>query len=619
MKKLALSILIVFQCLSLGAQEKIGVPKPQEGVGNHGYNEGVGNHVFGEGVGNIVSKPMFLLASAQYSSPYIQYPEKLKMQRVSEVETTIDNSNLVQSNEPVSGISFELLNKKNLAYAAIDNLDKLKGILPDPTKRNWQPVGFPGAKGFSSETTSPHLVAEYFVLTNNKDVIHITLNAFLAAEGMGLVAPIIHTFTYDITPPVVQEIKSGPTFKAGQAAFIRFRITDDLSGVYLGFQRMWANFLRFDRVDGQKGFATQGNFRSLGGDWYETSFQIPPYLSPGEYILTTFNVKDKADNAAFFSLFDGKNFREAILREDPSKSDYGKDSNHLAVFRVTITSDQKFEDKSLVIREMKFGSKTLKAGETSELLVKVENGSINYMEALCGTRTVVTPMSPSPSDVHMESGGSAIEVSKGWYRIPVAVSCLAKPGDYYLRELELCDDAGNVLRLDPDSNGVNYTGNGNIALPIARIQVTPCDVQAKVSQYIDKFNISPELKVGETGKIRIHFVTSKPVRGIVTGSVSFRPPFNSVNSHFSANFRAKPLGGGWYSGVFKVGDYLPGGEYLLEAVGLNAIYHSPEGRIESQSGWLNVVDDSRPFYNVFGFDRPEFSTNVPVVKVQVTR
>lgn len=111
----------------------------------------------------------------------------------------------------------------------------------------------------------------------------------------------------DVDPPEIIEFKAEASYTRGKTGVFRFRATDDVSGVDLTIPVCGA----FESVEAREGRRAAlpicGEIQALGEDWYSVEIPVSEYRPGGTYRLTTFEIRDVAENTRRYTWdVDGK-------------------------------------------------------------------------------------------------------------------------------------------------------------------------------------------------------------------------------------------------------------------------------------------------------------------------
>lgn len=100
----------------------------------------------------------------------------------------------------------------------------------------------------------------------------------------------------DVEPPEILEFKADGPFSRGKTGVFRFRAIDDVSGLDPTISACGA-FELVEARDGKRAtLPICGEIRPLAGEWYSVEIPVSAYRPGGTYRLTTFEIRDLAEN-----------------------------------------------------------------------------------------------------------------------------------------------------------------------------------------------------------------------------------------------------------------------------------------------------------------------------------
>ena len=261
----------------------------------------------GVGVGN---------GRTAYTSPAgfsVQFANSLTLNIASDSSFEISNSSLVPTLSQASKIVFDVSRDR------VKTLEDLKNLIAKkyPAKV-FEALRQPGAQGFFWEDrTDDQLSGMYFLLTSNGDLVSITLTASSYGNGVSLIEPIVKSFTYDTTAPVISAVYfQNKIWGPGSRALVYLKITDDCSGVQTGR----FSTVEFQGLDGNKVEiiepGSQSELKSEGNNRYSFEFTVSKFAKAGPVQLSDVAINDNAGN-----------FTQLYIRNGSSDSYYQGDQS----------------------------------------------------------------------------------------------------------------------------------------------------------------------------------------------------------------------------------------------------------------------------------------------------
>ena len=488
----------------------------------------------------------------------VTYADSLTLAVHSPSEFTISNVRLVKASEKVSKIEFTATRGKvkNVAEAEALFRERHPG-------KEIRYLWLKGAQGLAhEERTRDRLFGIYYVVTSNGDFVEITLEAYAFGNGMELIAPIVGTFTYDLTRPVFHHVEASPgPWRAGSRQWLRLRITDDNSGV----NASWASaFLHRYTPDGKREPIYVDSFGPLkpeGDDWYRLDLEVGKFLPPGEYTLQSVTVHDNATNVG------------SVWTENPSEGLYrGPEGQpRLEIVKVEITNSGRIDVRQPEILELRMDKRTWKAGTWNKLYIRARDdvSGINVRKIECG-------------------GLESVEAYKGgafrtkecrnpkhergdWYSIEMLAGKFLPSAEYFLPYISVQDNASHGLSLSNQNGQYETYRDGKKAIwgPVVRVQVRN-DGRADVTPPMIH-EIRVDSNVWKTGTTqRLYFRATDDLSGVAVGTNTYGyivPVEKKEERRALYPDRAiHHLGGDWYYTEVQVNAYLEGGEYYLSGL-----------------------------------------------------
>jgi len=294
-------------------------------------------------VGNGMQKIYF---STRYGFS-LSYSSDLSLKTDGDSHLVLDNSLSVaranKSDLPASSLEFKAeamaagsLGTLNdlIAYAEKEN----SGLVFKQTGDGYQSSGI--YSDVESVPTAIHRI--YYFLSPQGEILHFTLLAYQAADGIRLLEPVMKTMDFDGTPPALRNLWiDNRTLTAGDAIDLWIDARDEYSGMIGG--NLMLDFA-------QKGFTLAledqkiSNFHyllTIEPEHYDSKrklfhFKLPtnPYAVPGDYFLRSLSISDLADNYS--------SVHTPFMAKDISKIHYTADSKDLSSqfpVRITLNND----------------------------------------------------------------------------------------------------------------------------------------------------------------------------------------------------------------------------------------------------------------------------------------
>lgn len=472
----------------------------------------------------------------------------------------ISNEKLVAAEEKVSRISFTVSRNKAKTLAELKAM--LESSFPG---KSFVEGKFPGARGFFHESRDHgSLHGQYFLLTSNLDLVEVTIEAYPGGNGLAWIAPIVHTFAYDVTSPIIHELQSvGVVWESGSRQSIRVRVTDDNSGISLRNP-----FPAFRRV-GEDGSETDGLFYSLnnmvaeGGDWYRVEINVPDFLPSGDYALTWLTVFDNAINT------------NGVWTQKPGDSHY-RDST-IPVVRVRIVNRGKVDITQPEIIAIRPVKKEWIAGSWNRVHLQLRDDVSGIDLEKLNCEGLVLSNFPNGSYERQACRNPRHE-GGDWYSVEVMTGKFLPSGNYFVHGFEMADRAGNVTRLSPtDPFDGNYESRRKTLGrpewvkykwgPALRVKVRNAGRADTTAPSVQEIRLDSHVwKAGSTQ--RFYFRATDDLSGIDTnggklhGYFSLEQGIEDARSVY-VDREIVSMGNDWYYIEIKVSAHIRGGDYYL--------------------------------------------------------
>ena len=497
---------------------------------------------------------------ATYRSPHgfqVEYRRELDLVVESQDLFRIENATLAKDRSQSSRIEFSVLKTQVKDFEELGIF--VKNQHPE---LDFKQVKFPGANGLYFEKhQGGHLNGLYYILTVNKELVYVEIDAYAYANGLEWVAPIVRTFSYDIAPPVVHEFRVDGEWIAGQKNRFYFRATDDYSGVS-DFMGTCGSFSTADR-NYTRGILLCGTIIALGNDWYAIDVDVSPYVQPGEYTLRGFSLEDKARNSI------------SLWNQDGYYG--GQNSVRIPEFKIRANNSARVDVTPPVVHEFRVDGEWI-AGQKNRFYFRATDdySGVSDFMGTCG--------SFSTADRNYTRGillcGTIIALGNDWYAIDVDVSPYVQPGEYTLRNFSLEDKARNSI--DLWSRDGYYDGQNSVRIPEFKIRVNNSARVDVTPPVLHEFRVDGEWIAGQ--KNRFYFRATDDYSGIrdFMGTCgSFSTADRNYTRGMSLCGTIIALGNDWYAIDVDVSPFIQPGEYTLRSFSLEDKARNPV------SLWLN--------------------------------
>ncbi|RZA09317.1 MAG: hypothetical protein EOP11_02090 [Proteobacteria bacterium] len=483
----------------------------------------------------------------------VEYAKALNLNVISKVSFRISNEKAVGSGERKSSVLF-VVNKRK-----IGKVEEAKALLAKEFPgREILPIAQPGATGFYwEERTATSLMGRYSLLTSNGDFVEISVEAYAAGNGIAWIAPIVHSLSYDITPPILHELRADSlSWKAGSTQTLHFRIVDDYSGIES------LSSLRFDQVvasgEGARFFLNE-KLEAEGNGWYKWTFALSPYLAPGKYELTSIYLEDKANNNRSMNAKADGYYGNWPATEAPK----------VPLLKIEVSNSGPVDTKGPEVIGFRPDNSTWEVGKTYRVYFKMKDDvsgiklqdSIACISDLSSTFAIGGKGFSTPTKCYYRSEGN------DWYSAEYTVSPFLPSGKYGIAWITLIDNADNInmieFRGSPEGSpepGLVNTFTVNIHNPNAPDTSGP--------ELLGWNSPNVNWKAGERASVNLKVVDDKS--GMALHSISgasFERVDGKESGRFSSSYsRFTDKGDGWFAQDIEVGEFIPSGEYFARFV-----------------------------------------------------
>jgi hypothetical protein len=468
-------------------------------------------------------------------------------------------------------------------------------------------IKLPGAEGLYSERRSPgELHGLYYLLTGNLDLVEVSVDAFAEADGLAMVAPIVHTFTYDVSPPKPIAMRAAnAVWPAGSTQKLYFRATDDNAGVAVGnFPTYIADLYGANGKPLRRGvFYGQGQTMDEGDDWYSIEIRVGAFVPPGDYVIGSMELWDRALNVGtLYVNQDG----------DPTYS-YGGTRTEIPLVHVRVTNDGPSDVTPPVFDEFRAAGGDWEAGTKQRVYFRLHDdvSGVDVARLDClGLRSV----RPTFADHYAHSGRcrNGRDEGNGWYSIEVELGEYLPTGDYYMDSFYLYDRAGNqvVLSTDYPYDGFYHLGGpGGPAVPVWKVKVHNGGHADKTPPRLEEIAVDTTTwQVG--GTYRLRFRATDDLSGVNVGGHTYGYLFSladEANRHtIYLDQEIQSDGGDWYHVDVHVSPFLRPQEYFFESLSFS----------DRAGNGVNVSCDFRKPYQLC---RNENGPALKPLRIQVVR
>jgi hypothetical protein len=126
--------------------------------------------------------------------------------------------------------------------------------------------------------------------------VEVSVSAYPQGDGLSWVAPIVASFTYDVSAPKLLGVKlDSPIWKAGEVHQVLFKATDENAGVSLA-----TSYVNLTRTGGADTWINSDlGAKRLENDWYAQKITVSKFQAPGKYCVDHLQSSDRAGNYSF--------------------------------------------------------------------------------------------------------------------------------------------------------------------------------------------------------------------------------------------------------------------------------------------------------------------------------
>jgi hypothetical protein len=490
----------------------------------------------------------------------VAYAESLTLAVRSPSEFGISNVGLVKASEKVSRIEFSASKGK------VKNIAEAKELFVQrfPSKA-YSFLSFKGAEGLAhEERIDGGLFGIYFVVTSNGDFVEITLEAYSFGNGLGLVAPIVNSFTFDLTRPRFRGLQVSPgPWSAGSKQFLRVHMTDDNSGINPDYPPM-ATFHLLDEKNAMTKVSLNsrmGRFIPESDGWYRIEFEVGAFLPTGTYLLTSVFAADRANNIG------------SIWADRPSDAFYrGEGQPALPLAFVTVTNSGRVDVTQPQIHEIRLSPGPWKAGSWNRVFIRASDSESGIDPTKTNCFGLDYGHDLSKSVVSRSKGCRNPKHERGhWYSIEVFAGEYLPDGEFFVNGIAVSDRAGHgtILYSGYPYNGTYHSFEGGKEIvwgPVKKMRVRNKGRADTSPPVIHEIRVdSNTWKVGS--KQRLYFRATDDFSGIAVGSNTYGyiVPVERKNERRAIYLdRAiHHLTGDWYYTEVLVNSFIEGGDYFV--------------------------------------------------------
>ncbi len=525
----------------------------------------------------------------------VRYPEELDLKVDSKAKFEISNASMAKG-EKVSTVSFTTTTNGPAS------LDALSAFLASSYPgKVFQSISLPGASGyFSEDRSTDHLSGIYFLLTSNQLLVQVNVDAYENANGLALVAPIVHTFSYDITPPVIQEMKVEKSeWQAGTAQKVYFHITDDNSGIALDRESIIFGSAAYS-------FTADTVLVAEGENWYSMEVKLSEYLPAGDYTIYSVSIRDNAGNlGGFFSLKIGDNLQNAGPALPP--------------LSVHINNVGQSDTTPPVITALRVDNPIWQAGATQRVYFQATDD----VSGIDLTHSFVNGFQSGDYEhnnmLFLPTRGPIKAAGNNWYYSDVEVGKYTRPGDFYLYGISLNDRAGNsfFITINTTNTGYDLEPYTPTPLPALKVQVVNSGEADTTPPVVKSLRVDSNVwPTGSTQKL--YFEATDDLSGVYISEADARPALhgafnctdNKLNQTIFVDGKIQHELGDWYSIEVKVNPYFASGDYELQFLD-----------IQDNAGNYNSLGMSTvyPGFYDLGHESDSPNSQIPILHVLVVR
>ncbi|HUP56454.1 MAG TPA: hypothetical protein VM598_03310 [Bdellovibrionota bacterium] len=497
----------------------------------------------------------------------VRHSDTLVVTEVSAKKTRIDNSRSGQRR--VSKIEFETVQN---TYRDFDHLER--EMRKRHPRRPWERIDLAGATALASlRRDEGRLRGLYYILTSSSTLIRAELDAYADGQGIELIEPIVHTFAYDHTGPVVHELRIEETVLAGNRARLMFRATDDHSGIDTDFPVSSRLVIHEGSANPIEIHGAPSPLEDEPG-WYYVDFAVNPFQIPGKYSFNEFSVTDRAGNSSHYARW---------RREEPLRS-----APRLEIINVPGASDAGFPR----IHEARLPEQ-VHAGGANRVLVRADD-DLSGIDV--DGRTEWTGFGSVSIDGYRSVGlllkgrvstaSDPILAQAGWYELEFELSTFLPAGRLRIEEIWLRDRAGNERR-----HRFRFNELGATVVPTQNADYVPPKVL--------ELRFPGPLVAGHWGRLFLRVdekgagLDPKQFFAVLRARDFYG---QSAMIHIRDGLTPEyGIGPGWYSIAFQINEHVPAGSYFLDWLKVSDLAGHRAG--------YNAYDDGRYHPESHGYKR----------------
>lgn len=494
----------------------------------------------------------------EYLSPKgfsVAFADKLSLEVNSDSSFRISNEELVKEKDKVSRITFQVTEN-----AMLDRKELREWLARQYLGMQFEYIQLPGAEGYYHETRKgDSLKGRYFLLTANRELVDINVDAHAAGRGLELITPIVFTFTYDITPPVVEKAwVENRVWPAGSKQKVFFRAADENSGVDVASINSYVA-----RKARQKNLSTilGSNPKEEAPGLYSIEFEVNAFVSPGTFDFQGITVYDRAGNAVYWK------FAQA--------------------FSVEVENRGTVDTLPPRLLEIRADNRVWRMGETYRVYFRADDLISGIERIRCGPLKSMknydgySRYSDECKDLRREKNG--------WYSADYQLRPFIPSGEYVIDHVYVTDKAGNSFAAQAcEKSDVYYCENGDVnTLSLLKVTVQndgPVDIQAP--ELLDIRLGSEIWKAGETQQVFFKFKDKGGAGLHIEGSwrrgvIYPANPRNSEAHFLLLDQPMKAVGEGWYKVDVVLSPFMKAGDFYL---GYFSAYDNAGNRLSLDCG-----------------------------------
>lgn len=546
--------------------------------------------------GSVVGNGMIRFYNPFYRYSFA-YDDRLTLKEESQEIVSVEDRRLADDRgQAVSKVMFEVV-----TVPAMESKDLETYANGKRPEYSWKGVEITGVKGFvhrASENLPSN--ADYIFLLGPNSILEVHVDLGSMDLGAELIAGIIDSLMIDIQAPVIEEAYFDPPLvHAGEFARLKIRARDG-SGIIDGHSPNGSvDVGRYEKChylsDDDFSFPVCGEFHSLGNDWYEFAFPIPPRTRSGSYRIRQFTLWDGAGNPA-----------SVFWNGDKLVADWSVTSNWSKSWKPFVPLQIENNNADLSppdLANLHFEPAVIRAGESGKLVFDVSDDDPDFsVNVECGSSSLFP----------WTSLGSIEDIPDNEARLPPRFVTIPLCGVPRLR-------GGRTWELDFRTEAHMAEGRYSLFFSIYdaafNSSKTMASLQVKNAGSMDRDGptvlevkaLKTEYARGETVTVMIRAVDESGVIGSLyadtcseglslhSANLAYGESYNNLHRIPLCASQFHPVGGDWYAFELKLGENIPSGEYRLEKILLS----------DRLGNWTELAAD----YGSYPGETPRYKVN----------